>query len=264
MERTPVEAATLEKETLTLRKPLNWLALTGIALSLLGTQAGAQSYDFTSDYFAPGYTSLTTAVNGVWSSGTEHRQTVGGVEIPDSSTFTLPSNGYVDYGIIDVLGYVEHNPHPYAVSAGSQTWQPGAASIHGLGDGSYVAVRWTAPHAGTITLSSLFYDGDTHASTDVHVLENGTALFNGFKNGGGPDAGFSDTLTVQANDTIDFAVGYGADHDYSYDDNGLSANIAYTSVSPVPEANGAWSFGALAVSSLFWVSRLRKRGAVSK
>jgi hypothetical protein len=97
----------------------------------------------------------------------------------------------------------------------------------------YSVIRFTAPNAGTFVLATSFTGIDVdQTTTDVHVLHDGSSIFNGnvhgFGSGSGPS--FTTTLTLHAGDTIDFAVGYGADGNYFNDSTGISATL-----SSVPE-----------------------------
>jgi hypothetical protein len=71
-------------------------------------------------------------------------------------------------------------------------------------------IRFTAPDAGTFVLATSFtgidFAGPT--TTDVHVLLNGSSIFDGNVDGFGPGSGpsFTTTLTLHAGDTVDFAV----------------------------------------------------------
>ena len=111
---------------------------------------------------------------------------------------------------------------------------PGQLAFHPGPQDEYGVIRFTAPTAGTFLLSSSFtgldFAGPT--SSDVHVLLDGSVIFNGFVNGFGAGSGpsFASRLTLAAGDTVDFAVGYGSNGTYFNDSTGLTATL-----SSVPE-----------------------------
>jgi len=136
------------------------------------------------------------------------------------------------------------------------TWQPGQLAFHPGRDGEYGVVRWAAPQAGKAEVKAAFDSIAKKATTDVHVLHNGKALFDGFINvqGHGGHAEFAAAVAVQKGDTIDCAVGYG-NGDYGADTTALAVTVK-TEAGKVHDAaadfavarnpNGAWSYGQMA------------------
>ncbi len=106
--------------------------------------------------------------------------------------------------------------------------------MHPGPQGQDSVIRFTAPVAGTFQLASSFtgldFVGPT--TTDVHVLLDGSSIFNGNVDGFGAGSGpsFTTTLTLQKGDTVDFAVGYGTDGTYFNDTTGITGTL-----SSVPE-----------------------------
>src|SRR5439155_10367324 len=107
--------------------------------------------------------------------------------------------------------------------------------------------------AGQVSLreafSGLDFFGPT--STDVHVLQDGSVLFNGSVTAFGAGPSFTATRTVLAGDTIDIAVGYGSDGTFTCDTTGLDAVILYSDSAPAvtdytftPADAGRHTFGA--------------------
>lgn len=95
-------------------------------------------------------------------------------------------------------------------------------------NGELSILRWTAPCPGILAVNGAFssneLDGWPPARSDVHVLQNGVAIFSDAINGHvGTEKPFSLLRSVAAGDTIDFAVGWGSDQSYGYDNSGLSA-----------------------------------------
>jgi hypothetical protein len=65
-------------------------------------------------------------------------------------------------------------------------------------NGEYGLVRWTAPADGFLSIATTFtgIDLGTGTTTDVHVLQNGSPLFDGLVNGYLDAASFIRKLTV--------------------------------------------------------------------
>ncbi len=150
---------------------------------------------------------------------------------------------------------VVRNPTDRTIKALGITWTPGRMSFHPGRDGEYAVVRWTAPADGRIELEAAFASIAERATTDVHVLHNGRAMFGGFINvkSGGPECKFRHALDVKKGDTLDLACGYG-NGNYGADTTGLSCTIRYPGkdgpvcdaakdFSPSKNPNGPWSYG---------------------
>lgn len=124
---------------------------------------------------------------------------------------------------------VHYNPNDdpiYTSDPFGSFWPPHTFSFHPGGTGQYSAVRWTAPAAGVYDISAIFrygYLGGT--STYAYVVRNGSKtsqqnLFSGevdAKNVGPFQTIYADELTLNAGETIDFAVNYGYDYEFSCD-----------------------------------------------
>src|ERR1035441_3292678 len=135
------------------------------------------------------------------------------------------------------------------------TWQPGQMAFHPGGAGEYAVVRWTAPADGTAEYSAIYTSIAEAATTDLHVLHNGNALFDSVINleGKGPKAEFSSTLVVWAGDTLDSICGWG-NHNHGADTTALAVSVKSSSgktwdaakdFSVQRNPNGAWSYGML-------------------
>jgi hypothetical protein len=108
--------------------------------------------------------------------------------------------------------------------------------------GQYSLVRFVAPVAGTYKITARF-EGIHFglSSTDVHVLHNGTSLFDADIEGYGgdpafhpvqganPAAEYSGLAKLGVNDTVTFAVGYGKNKTNSCDTTGLVAQVVLLS-----------------------------------
>lgn len=129
-------------------------------------------------------------------------------------------------------------------------WDARSLSFHPGPKGEYSVVRFTAPLSGEFTVESVFTGIDQNTTTDVHVLQQGRALFDSYirLNGRGRETSHAQTIHLEKGDTLDFVVGYG-NHDYSYDSTGLRAvvtgpdGIAHDAAKEYGKAN--WSYGYL-------------------
>lgn len=191
-----------------------------LVLNLCST-ASATTFDVAADF------SATDNPNGVWSYGWSSTLT---------SALNLYPNNYNDIGL-DVwadLGHISRGAPSVAYNGTGNaitqyengiTWQPGQLSLHPGESGEYSHARWTVPDAGIFNISAMFTGIDQNGtSTDVHVLHNGTSLFDGLVNGFGNTSSFSTTVSVGTGDIIDFAVGYDGGGFWN-DSTALSATI---------------------------------------
>ena len=123
---------------------------------------------------------------------------------------------------------------------GCKGWavRPGEIAMEASNSGQYSLVRFVAPVAGKYKVSAQF-EGIHYglSTTDVHVLHNGTSLFDADIDGYGgdpafhkvqgasPTASYAGQVELKANDTVTFAVGYGKDKTNSGDTTGLFAQV---------------------------------------
>jgi hypothetical protein len=135
------------------------------------------------------------------------------------------------------------------------TWQPGQLAFHPGRDGEYAVVRWTASADEDVEFSAVFTSIAERATTDLHVLHNGTPLFDGLINvqGAGMEQKFRQAVAVRAGDTIDCVCGFG-NNDYGADTTALGVTVktadgnvhdAAAEFSSKENPNGTWSYGAL-------------------
>jgi len=113
----------------------------------------------------------------------------------------------------------------------------GEVSMEASNSGQYSLVRFVAPAAGTYKIDAQFAGVHVWSTTDVHVLHNGTSLFDADIDGYGgdpafrkvqganPTAAYSGQIEMKANDTVTFAVGYGKNKTNSGDTTGLFARV---------------------------------------
>jgi hypothetical protein len=149
---------------------------------------------------------------------------------------------------------VNRNGTNQTIEALGIRWTPGRLVFHPGEKGEYAVVRWTAPESGPSDVNVAFSNASATATTDVHVLHNGRALFDGFinLNNAGPESRFHKTVNVQKGDTIDCVVGYG-NKSHGADSTGLEFVVklgdatfdAAKSFSLKSNPNGPWTYGQL-------------------
>lgn len=157
-----------------------------------------------------------------------------------------------------------HNPKPYAICA-ITLWRPHeVAMIPGTG-GEYSVARWTAPAEGQYAVTAEFRGSGTFTKTNVHVLQSGRPIYQGFINlrGHGDRCSCQTRLHVAKGEPLDFVVGGrtppGGDWYMVWDANTtVAAIIASDSGKPRDLAadflnsrnpNGSWSYGWLAAAA---------------
>ena len=186
--------------------------------------------------------SIASNPNGVWSYGYE--QSLGsGFQLHTSSSNNGEGlSGVEEWYSPQLSGnftpYVGYNSNDFDLTDRTRVllahqvfMHPGPASSGNL----FSVLRWTAPTAGIYQVAVAFRGDDFvfPTTTDVHVLENGSSLFDGGVYVYGPAASFTGIVSVKTGDTIDFVVGVGSDGNYTGDTTGIGATI-----STVPEPSG--------------------------
>ncbi|MFH1264636.1 MAG: glycoside hydrolase family 2 TIM barrel-domain containing protein, partial [Planctomycetota bacterium] len=157
--------------------------------------------------------------------------------------------------VAPVEPWVAKNRTDQVIEALGITWPAGALALHPGPEGEYSAVRWTAPAEGEVQISATFTGIAERATTDVHVLHNGRALFDDYVNlnDRGNIAVFAKAISLQAGDTIDCVVGFG-NGSYGADTTALAVTIkaadgtthdATRDFSTRGNPNGVWSYGRL-------------------
>lgn len=205
--------------------------LAGI-LGVAGMQAGL-AYDPDADF------TIASNPSGVWS--------YGWLASPGSS-FTLFNVGgsFVEGGSGKTVEYWKRDgSEPLLFHHGGAgdlvfatiSIPDGMIDLHPGGGGELAAVRWTAPVAGEFSISGNFFAaqriGASPTTSDVNVFHNGASLFQAVLNGNEIHIPYAVTATVASGDTIDFAVGWGENHDYNWDNTAFSARLEL-----VPEPHG--------------------------
>lgn len=233
------------------------------SLLLLSLVASLQTVEGSTVYNNATGFSATNNPAGVWSYGY-----LSSGSSPNPTTFTLytssgtvsGSGGSIDYWNVSGGGLnppeIFYNPNNNVVSYSTITMQPDQAAFHPGPTDQYSDYRFTAPQAGSYSLSVTFTGIDTHGTTtDVHVLSGGSSLYSSFINGYGATESFSTTLTLSTGALVDFAVGYGSNGNYFYDSTGIDATLTFNG-SSVPEPAGPLLL-AIGSLGLCWWGRHR-------
>ena len=230
-------------------------------VSLIGSLAAPSiarvGFDAAADF------SPTSNPNGVWSYG--WTQALGSSFIADAIHESEAGLDFWEGSIANgatpgSFPLVVHNGTANTIiTAGTVSVAPGQLALHPGPDNEYSVLRWTAPRNDAVSIRSVFdgFDFVGPTSTDVHVLHNGSSLFDddvqGF--GGSSAVTFNSVLTVAQGDTIDFAVGFGRNGSFFFDTTGLSATIATV---PEPTARALFFVGSLGLL----IHGLRRRNKV--
>jgi hypothetical protein len=220
-----------------------------IALALVSTVIRAASFDPSVNF------SLSGNPNGPWSYG--YSQTLGGSLI---SHATSGSNSGLEFWNTDIsigLPWVARNSTASPMNwAGTTAFAPGALSLHPGPNGQVAILRFTAPSTGQYAINGAFFGQDYvgPTTTDVHLLLNGSSIFDGAVADFGTSHSFNITIALASGSHLDFAVGFGSNQNYLYDSTGLTATITQ-----VPEPATLAMVGVAA--SLLRLSRRQKRPA---
>ncbi len=209
-----------------------WMALALSLVATLWSQAPlSATYDAAADF------SAANNPNGAWSYG--WTSVLGGAFTAYDLKKTEFGGISFWYDYVNALGgsdpNISHNGTSSPITATSDigttvTWQPGQLAIHPgiVADGrAYSVLRWVTPSEGTFGIAATFIGLDSYGvTTDVHVLLNGTSLFDGTVSGFGVPSttAFSSSRMLGAGDVVDFVVGPNGTH--FFDTTGASAVIS--------------------------------------
>lgn len=219
------------------------VSIVGSFLALLfASVVDAQTWDASTDF------SATQNPNGAWTYG--WTPTLGGAftAFTQNGSCTNTVTWYEPSGsALSVGKNISNAPTSCA------TWTlPAQMVITHPGSADQKAVtRWTAPVAGTFQVGVAFLGIDYAypTTTDVSVLVNGQTIFSGSVNAYGSGPSFGSSLSLNAGDTVDAAVGFGG-NGYLGDATGLTFTITGGSC-PASRSNyGAGWPGTLGVPAL--------------
>ena len=189
--------------------------------------------------------SLVSNPNGTWQYGTTGTE-LGGAFSPfaNNSTNTFQnanvSSWYGDESMFgDNFPLIGKNASTTTqnVSTGDIVLRPMELFAHPGPSGTFSVLRYTAQGGGQYTVSGRFEGRDQRGvSTDVHVLVNSVAIASGVVNGFGAASQqwLSTVITLQPGDTVDFAVGVGANENFENDSTGIAATVTPASGVGVP------------------------------
>jgi len=146
-----------------------------------------------------------------------------------------PSQGRPGY-----YPYTGQNRTTTLQSDPTNSWsaRPGQIVMEGSNTGQFSMLRFIAPVSGEYKLSAVFEGVHRRLSTtDVHILLNDRHLFDDIIDGYGGDPSFfaitgghpvssyTETLRLNKNDVLTFAVGYGPNKSHFNDTTGLMLSI---------------------------------------
>lgn len=136
--------------------------------------------------------------------------------------------------------YIGRNMDVVTQTNSVTNWAARAGEIvmEGSNNGQYSMLRFKVPATGTYKINAVF-EGVHYglSSTDVHILHNSQSLFDALIEGYGGDASYhaitgaspvasyDETLQLNKDDVIIFAVGYGANKNHYNDTTGLIVSI---------------------------------------
>jgi hypothetical protein len=180
-----------------------------------GLSARAQDFNLNRDL------SVTSNPGGVWTLG--WKETLTGSLVP----VTFVAKGAADNGVPFYCWSIQQFVLPgfyyypltntaTAINAGGQGVHPPGTIMYLAGETApqnFAVIRFTAPSNGQyrVAVSVRHYlDGNGAGDTEFHVHHNGQSLLSQFLT---PveTTGYTNTLTLAAGDTVDFADGRGAD-----------------------------------------------------
>jgi hypothetical protein len=194
--------------------------------------------------------SLHDNPNGVWQYGYSETNSLDPSLFRfDKSTGSLGRIGFWHPSVSDKPGpgyypYIAYNSAKETQFGSSNGWaaRGGQIAMEASNSGQYSLVRFVAPSAGTYKVTAQFEGIHFGLSTtDVHVLQNATSLFDADIQGYGgdpafhtvqganPTAAYSGQVELKVNDVITFAVGYGKNKTNYGDTTGLFAQVVLVS-----------------------------------
>jgi PEP-CTERM motif len=191
-------------------------ALALLMLSLAST-AQATTFDIHTDF------STASNPNGVWTYGYE--PILGGPLINYDVSVNSGGIGIDSWHATApfVLGTPVDFNNPTGAAIGLVPAQ--TAAFHPGPSGEFSVYRFTAPSTNIFSLLASFGAID-FGQTDVHILNNGVSIFShAVDQISNALVSFSTPLSLTAGDTIDFAVGFGANLNFFNDSTSIVASL---------------------------------------
>jgi hypothetical protein len=234
-----------QKEFRSMQTAAAIVAVVGFALSGLAAQADT-TFDLSNDF------SIEANPNKVWEYGYSDTNSLAVDQfrldkMADSNDTAAHASGCIKFWHPAAnkgpgpgyYPYIAYNSSKQS-EVGCKGWavRPGEVAVEGSNIGQYSLIRFVAPVTGRYRVSAKF-EGIHYglSSTDVHVLHNGTSLFNADIDGYGgdpafhkvqgasPTAEYSGEVAMKAEETLTFAVGYGKNKTHYGDTTGLFAKV---------------------------------------
>jgi hypothetical protein len=186
--------------------------------------------------------------NGQYQYGAE--STLGGAF--SLNTTMVSGAGYAGWGgSVSGFPLILADTSGSTFTTGTATYSTDYLNLHPASNDTFAVLRYTVATPGSYQITGAYRGQDTGGTTtDVHVLVNGASAFGAAVNGylDPSKQTFSFVRTLLANDTIDFAVGFGSNGTYFNDSTGLQGTI--TVVTPEP-ASAILILSAIALCGLF-------------
>jgi hypothetical protein len=214
-----------------------------LALSMSGLAGQADTtFDLSNDF------SIESNPHKVWQFGYSDTNSL---TLTEANQFRLDksadSSGIIRFWHPAANSAPEPGYYPYIAynsskksEVGCNGWavRPGELAMEASKIGQYGLIRFVAPEAGTYRVSAKF-EGIHYglSTTDVHVLQNGTSLFDADIEGYGgdpafhkvegasPNAEYSGEVAMKKNETLTFAIGYGKNKTHYGDTTGLFVKV---------------------------------------
>lgn len=213
-----------------------WLAAAAGLVPVSG-QAGVIA-DFAADF------SIAANPNGAWQ--------YGSAAAPGGSltlmTYSLASGAFLSWkpgaeSFQAVALYNSATPFPVLTSEIS----PYEGILHPGPAGQYAVVRYTVQSPAEALLEAMV-EGLDNATTDYHLLLNGSQIFGGVIASFKVPSTFSQTYSLLAGDVIELAVGYGTNNDFAFDSTGFTLRLS----DAVPEPGGIGPGAAGLLLTALW------------
>jgi|SRR5579859_5557471 len=199
-----------------------------LGLVVVALPHAALAYNAATDF------SLGGNPNGTWNYGWS--STLASAFTPDTNNTTA---AYGQSGLEGWLGTdtdgvpsILYNSTASSIFIGGHTtFQPGQLALNPGTIGEYCVLRWIAPSSGQFTIAATFSGLSTVGATvDVHILLDGTSIFNSTVVGTPAPTSYSGVTNLVMGDTVSFAVGWGSNGNQHDDTTVLSATVV-----PEPE-----------------------------